>query len=116
MGDELVCNVPGVPTDDSNLVIRALNLFRKRSGVKTFFHIQLEKAIPAQAGMGGGSSNAATAFFAANALTGSPATPSELIEWAKDPIIGSDAAFFLSRGIAYCTGRGEIVEPVDPLP
>lgn len=113
--DELECNLEGVPVDDSNLVIRALNLFRERSGVRRFFHIKLEKAIPAQAGMGGGSSNAATAFFGANALCGSPASAADLLKWADDPIIGSDATFFLSEGTAYCTGRGEIVTPVAPL-
>lgn len=114
--DELECNLPGVPVDDSNLVIRALNLFRDRSGMKNFFRIRLEKSIPAQAGMGGGSSNAAAAFFGANKLCGYVASPAELLQWADDPIIGSDASFFLSEGTAYCTGRGEIVTPVAPLP
>jgi len=114
--DELHCNLPGVPTDKSNLVIRALDLFRTRSGLQTFFRIGLDKSIPAQAGMGGGSSDAATAFYAANELCGRPASQAELLRWADDPQIGSDAAFFLSEGTAYCTGRGEIVEPAGPLP
>eukprot|EP00928_Gymnodinium_smaydae_P014769 TRINITY_DN15429_c0_g1_i1.p1 TRINITY_DN15429_c0_g1~~TRINITY_DN15429_c0_g1_i1.p1 ORF type:complete len:451 (-),score=86.69 TRINITY_DN15429_c0_g1_i1:200-1552(-) len=113
--DELECNLPGVPTDDSNFVIKALQLFREKSGVKSFFHVNLDKQIPAQAGMGGGSGNAATAFFGANALCGYPASPEQLLSWADDPVIGSDAAFFLSQGAAYCTGRGEIVTPVEPL-
>merc|ERR1740121_2002376 len=114
--DELQCNLPGVPVDKSNLVIRALDLFRARSGLQTFFRIRLDKSIPAQAGMGGGSSDAATAFYGANELCGRPATQAELLQWADDPMIGSDAAFFLSDDTAYCTGRGEIVEPVGPLP
>eukprot|EP00440_Ansanella_granifera_P018078 gb/GFBE01019636.1/.p1 GENE.gb/GFBE01019636.1/~~gb/GFBE01019636.1/.p1 ORF type:complete len:413 (+),score=82.16 gb/GFBE01019636.1/:1-1239(+) len=114
--DELRCNLPGVPVDESNLVIRALKLFREKSGVQRFFDVNLEKTIPAQAGMGGGSSNAATAFFGANLLCGSPATPEELLQWGDDPVIGSDATFFLSEGTAYCTGRGEIVTPVGALP
>lgn len=68
--DTLECNLPGVPVDDSNLVIRALNLFRKKAGLNTFFSVRLQKNTPAQAGMGGGSSNAATAFFGANKLCG----------------------------------------------
>ncbi|CAJ1327594.1 unnamed protein product [Effrenium voratum] len=75
--DELECNLPGVPVDDSNLVIRALKLFRKKSGFRTFFRVNLEKEIPAQAGMGGGSSNAATAFFGANLLCGMKASPED---------------------------------------
>jgi len=113
--DELECNLEGVPVDESNLVIRALKLFREKSGIKRFFRVKLEKSTPAQAGMGGGSSNAATAFFGANALCGSPASTAELLQWADDPVIGSDATFFLSEGTAYCTGRGEIVTPVAPL-
>mmetsp|Transcript_63643 Transcript_63643/g.149161 ORF Transcript_63643/g.149161 Transcript_63643/m.149161 type:complete len:388 (+) Transcript_63643:41-1204(+) len=114
--DRLECNLPGVPVDDSNLVIRALKLFREKSGIRRFFGVTLEKEIPAQAGMGGGSSNAAAAFFGANQLCGCPATPEDLISWGDDPVIGSDATFFLSEGTAYCTGRGEIVTPIDGLP
>lgn len=114
--DELECNLPGVPVDDRNFVVRAFQLFRSRSGIDRFFRARLQKQIPAQAGMGGGSSNAATAFFGANKLCGSPGSPADLLTWAEDPIIGSDASFFLSQGAAYCTGRGEIVNPVPPLP
>jgi len=114
--DLLECNLPGVPVDDSNLVIRALKLFREKSGIQRFFNVKLEKEIPAQAGMGGGSSNAAAAFFGANQLCGSPASPEDLISWGDDPVIGSDATFFLSEGTAYCTGRGEIVTPIEGLP
>ena len=74
-----MCNLPGVPVDDSNLVIRALKLFREKSGLSERFSVKLQKQIPAQAGMGGGSSNAATAFFGANLLCGSPATPEDIV-------------------------------------
>lgn len=114
--DQLECNLPGVPVDESNLVIRALTLFRARSGIQRFFKLNLVKQTPAQAGMGGGSSNAAATFYGANVLCGRPASPAQLLEWAEDPIIGSDASFFLSEGTAYCTGRGEIVTPLPPLP
>merc|ERR1712232_721876 len=114
--DKFACNMPGVPVDDTNLVIRALTLFRERSGMKRFFRANLLKTIPAQAGMGGGSSNAATAFFGANALCGYPGTQDDLLNWTDDPFIGSDATFFLSEGTAYCTGRGEVVTPVAALP
>lgn len=113
--DEFTCNMPGVPVDDSNLVIRAFKLFRERSGVQRYFKANLVKTIPAQAGMGGGSSNAAAAFFGANKLCGSPASTEDLIKWTEDPVIGSDATFFLSEGTAYCTGRGEIITPQAPL-
>jgi 4-diphosphocytidyl-2-C-methyl-D-erythritol kinase len=64
------------------------------------------------AGLGGGSGNAATTLFAANELTGRPASNAQLLEWSGD--IGSDISVFFSNGAAYCTGRGEIVEDVPP--
>uniref|UniRef100_A0A7S1XYC6 4-(cytidine 5'-diphospho)-2-C-methyl-D-erythritol kinase n=1 Tax=Phaeomonas parva TaxID=124430 RepID=A0A7S1XYC6_9STRA len=112
--DVLHCDTPGVPTDASNLVIKALDLFRERAGVDTKFAAVLEKATPAEAGLGGGSSDAAAAMFGANKLCGYPATEAQLLEWSGE--IGSDISFFFSGGTAYCTGRGEIVEPVEPLP
>lgn len=64
------------------------------------------------AGLGGGSGNAATTLWAANELTGRPATTAQLLEWSGD--IGSDISVFFSEGAAYCTGRGEVVNPVAP--
>ena len=66
-----------------------------------------------QAGLGGGSSNAATTLWALNFLSGKPATETELAEWGAE--IGSDISFFLSQGTAYCTGKGEIIRPLSPL-
>lgn len=62
--------------------------------------------MPTGAGLGGGSSNAATALWAANQFNGSLATEKELQEWSSE--IGSDVPFFFSQGVAYCTGRGEV--------
>lgn len=62
--------------------------------------------MPTGAGLGGGSSNAATALWAANQFSGSLATEKELQEWSSE--IGSDVPFFFSQGAAYCTGRGEV--------
>lgn len=46
-------------------------------------------------------------------MLGCPATDEDLIEWSKE--LGSDITFFLSKGTAYCTGRGEILEPLPAL-
>eukprot|EP00541_Cyclophora_tenuis_P006656 CAMPEP_0116544118 /NCGR_PEP_ID=MMETSP0397-20121206/1938_1 /TAXON_ID=216820 /ORGANISM="Cyclophora tenuis, Strain ECT3854" /LENGTH=238 /DNA_ID=CAMNT_0004068291 /DNA_START=36 /DNA_END=749 /DNA_ORIENTATION=- len=102
----------GVPTDQTNLVLRALTLMREKTGETMYFDADLFKECPAQAGLGGGSANAATAMFGANELMGRPATLEQLVEWSGD--LGSDITFFLSRGTAYCTGRGEIMTPIDP--
>ncbi|XP_010922252.1 4-diphosphocytidyl-2-C-methyl-D-erythritol kinase, chloroplastic [Elaeis guineensis] len=113
--DRLSTNVPGVPLDDRNLIIRALNLYRKKTGTDNFFWIHLDKKVPTGAGLGGGSSNAATALWAANQFSDCLATEKELQEWSGE--IGSDVPFFFSNGAAYCTGRGEVVQDIsNPLP
>jgi len=113
--DELECSDPTLQVDDSNLVVKALNLMRSKSSFKNaYFRVRLDKIVPLQAGLGGGSGNAATAMFAFNKLTGFTASLADLQRWSGD--IGSDITFFFSTGTAYCTGRGEIVEPLPPLP
>ncbi|KAF3330715.1 4-diphosphocytidyl-2-C-methyl-D-erythritol kinase [Carex littledalei] len=113
--DRLSTNVPGVPLDEKNLIIKALNLYRKKTGTDNFFWIHLDKKVPTGAGLGGGSSNAATALWAANQFSGCIASEDDLQEWSAE--IGSDIPFFFSHGAAYCTGRGEVVEDIPrPLP
>lgn len=112
--DVFECNMKGVPTDKTNLVLRALDLVRRKTGNEDkFFEANLLKKVPAQAGLGGGSGNAATAMWGANELLGRPATLDQLVEWSGE--LGSDITFFFSEGTAYCTGRGEILTPVGPL-
>uniref|UniRef100_M4D6D1 4-(cytidine 5'-diphospho)-2-C-methyl-D-erythritol kinase n=1 Tax=Brassica campestris TaxID=3711 RepID=M4D6D1_BRACM len=116
--DRLSTNVSGVPVDARNLIIKALNLYRKKTGSNKFFWIHLDKKVPTGAGLGGGSSNAATALWAANQLNGGLVSEKELQDWSSE--IGSDIPFFFSHGAAYCTGRGERLRldqtsNVDPL-
>lgn len=112
--DSLQCTDPSLPTDQTNLVNKAVALFRQNTGLNTYFDIRLDKKIPQQAGLGGGSSNAATTLWALNELTGRPASLQQLVDWGG--ALGSDVAFFLSEGSAYCTGRGEVIRSVGPLP
>lgn len=72
--DVFTCNMDGVPTDQSNLVLRALELMRQKTGKSQYFRANLIKQCPAQAGLGGGSANAATAMWGANEMMGRPAT------------------------------------------
>lgn len=102
-----------IPADHNNLVVKAVETFRAATGLRTPVNIHLDKRIPVQAGLGGGSSNAATTLWALNELHGRPATIQQLMRWGGK--IGSDVAFFLSEGTAYCTGRGEIITPMSPL-
>lgn len=106
----LTCNVPSVPVDETNLALRALRLVEGETKTRRSWRIHLEKRIPAGAGLGGGSSNAATVLRGLNQLLGSPLTDSQLHPLAAQ--IGSDVPFFLlDNPVAIGTGRGEIVKP-----
>lgn len=112
--DTLTCTDCEIPTDSSNLISKAAHLFRSKTGLKFGLNAHLEKRIPHQAGLGGGSSNAATTLWALNELHNKPASLQDLIQWSGE--IGSDIPFFFSQGTAYCTGRGEILHPQPNLP
>lgn len=112
--DEMTCSDTTLSIDQSNLVIKALDLMRRRTGVSRFFRVHLTKVVPMQAGLGGGSGNAATAMFAFNELTGRLASEEDLVRWGGE--IGSDISFFFSSGTAFCTGKGDVVESLPALP
>ena len=102
-----------VPDGPDNLVVRAVELVRRRAGVGRGARLLLVKRIPAAAGLGGGSSDAAAALVAANEGWRLGRSRDELAEWAAE--LGSDVPFFLVGGPAICRGRGERVEPVTGL-
>jgi len=105
--DVLYCSDPTIPTDQSNLVLRAANLFREKTGIAQGFHFDLQKNIPAEAGLGGGSGNAATTLWGLNELMQTKIDAKTLAQWGSE--IGSDVAFFFMEGTAYGEGRGEIL-------
>lgn len=108
----LTCSDSTVPLDESNLAMRALRAFENRTGKHSSWRIHLEKKIPAGAGLGGGSSNAATVLSGANQLAGSPLSLAELIALASQ--IGSDVpCFLLDSPAADGAGRGEQVTPAE---
>lgn len=109
--DHFSLSDPTLPNDERNLVIRARNLFRKETGYLEPLSIRLEKRIPTEAGLGGGSSNAAAMLRAMKFLSGMNI---DLHPLAAQ--LGSDVNFFLVGGTALCKGRGEIVEPELDLP
>ncbi len=106
----LACDAPGVPTDESNLVLRAARAFQLASGWTGGAHFRLEKRIPAGAGLGGGSSNAVAALRALNRLAGEALGAHRLAEVAAQ--LGSDCPLFLHAGPVVMRGRGERVEPL----
>lgn len=110
--DSLTCDHPTLSCGPDNLVTKAISLFRKRTGVSAYFQVHLTKKTPMEAGLGGGSSNAATTLWALNELTDRPLTQEELISLGAE--FGSDISFFFSSGASKCRGRGEILEECSP--
>jgi 4-diphosphocytidyl-2-C-methyl-D-erythritol kinase len=103
------CSDASLPTDDSNLAVRAARLFAERTGQPTNVQIHLEKRIPHGAGLGGGSSDAAAVLRALNERANDVLSLADLTALAAQ--LGSDVPFFLHDSAARCRGRGEIVEP-----
>ncbi len=100
-----------VPKDDTNLAFKAAELLRHEYGVKQGVEITLKKRIPVSAGLGGGSSNAATVLLGLNRLWRLRLSRKKLLELAAK--LGSDVPFFiLETSFALGRGRGEILRPV----
>lgn len=108
------CDRADVPGDESNLVVRAVRLFERETGIKVRFHICLRKRIPHGAGLGGGSSDAAFTLKGLDILYETRLGVDRLAVLAAE--LGSDVPFFLYESLCRCTGRGEIIEPLLPVP
>jgi len=103
-----------LPQDERNDVMRAAHLLHKQCGVSCGAEIFMEKFIPTQAGLGGGSADAAAALIGLNKHWKLGLSDEELRDFAAQ--LGSDIPFNLRGGTALCRGRGEIVQPLPPLP
>ena len=108
----LACGHPDLSTGPDNLVCRAVDLVRRRFGVRTGVDVRLHKRIPMQAGLAGGSSDAAATLAGLNRLWRLGLEANELGRLGAD--LGSDVSFFFFAPAAWCTGRGEIVQPLRP--
>jgi 4-diphosphocytidyl-2-C-methyl-D-erythritol kinase len=104
------CDDASLPVADDNLVVRAAKLFRATTGITAGITITLEKKIPHGAGLGGGSSDAASTLLALNELFGTALGQDRLLNLAAE--LGSDVPFFVVRSAAVCRGHGEIVTPI----
>lgn len=111
---ELVCNVPEIPVDSSNLIVRVKDILSSRYGLKKEYSINLEKNIPAGGGMGGGSSNAACFLKAVNNLSDLGLSYCDMAEILAE--IGSDTVYFLHDKPCYAEGRGEEIVSEAELP
>lgn len=113
-GLTLTCTDPDLPTDGSNLVLRAAALFCQELHLPVpDLHLHLQKRIPSQAGLGGGSSDAAAVLRALRSLYAPNLPDAELERMAA--ALGSDVPFFIRGGTMHCTGRGERIAPLPPL-
>jgi len=98
---------------EKNIIFRALSLFKAKTGFSKGIRIKVQKRIPVGGGLGGGSSNAASALLALNKLAGSALNLDLLLEMGAS--LGSDVPFFLHEtAAALVTGRGEKIEAFSP--
>ena len=108
----LTCDDPHVPTDATNLVLRAAMLVRERAARGAPGAVlELRKAIPVQSGLGGGSSDAAGALLLCARHWGVELASAELLDLARG--LGADVPFFLVGGTARGTGRGDRIESLE---
>ena len=113
-GLTMTCTDPDLPTDGSNLVLRAAALFCQELHLPApDLHLHLQKRIPSQAGLGGGSSDAAAVLRAMRTLYAPEVSDAELERMAA--ALGSDVPFFIRGGTALATGRGERLTPLPRL-
>lgn len=98
-----------VPTDPSNLALRAAELLGRRAGIDDGVHLHLFKGVPVAGGMAGGSADAAAALVACDLLWRTGLSRDDLLELAAE--LGSDVPFALSGHTAVGTGRGHLLTP-----
>lgn len=113
-GIELVCDGAGLPADSSNLVWRAASEILNLSMLKTGIRIKLKKKIPVAAGLGGGSSDAASTLMGLNQLLKTELTDEKLM--AIGLKLGADVPFFIFKKPALAEGVGEILTPLEGIP
>ncbi|MBR5683072.1 MAG: 4-(cytidine 5'-diphospho)-2-C-methyl-D-erythritol kinase [Ruminococcus sp.] len=107
----LSCEVPEefaasdpIPCDERNIAYKAAKLFFEENGMDCGCRIHIKKGIPSQAGMGGGSTDAAAVLYCLGRMTGKSVKAPEKL--------GADVPFFLTGGTAYVEGIGERITPI----
>lgn len=106
-------SLPGLAAKD-DLALRAAHLLRRSLGVTFGAHVSVQKRIPAAAGLGGGSSDAAAVLAALNQLWETDVDHARLVQIAAE--LGSDVPFLVRGGTALATGRGEHLKDLPPAP
>ncbi|MBM4315592.1 MAG: 4-(cytidine 5'-diphospho)-2-C-methyl-D-erythritol kinase [Deltaproteobacteria bacterium] len=108
------CPDSPLPEDEGNIVYRAAAAFFSRIAAPPGVEITIRKKIPIAAGLGGGSSNAATTLMTLNELSGFPLTREELLEMGVK--LGADVPFFIFGNTAWASGIGDRFTEAAPLP
>jgi len=107
----LLANDSSIPLDERNTAHKAARHFLDATGIDAGVRIFLEKAIPTEAGLAGGSTDAAAVLHGLNELCGKPLSMEQLLDLATR--IGADVPFCLTGGTVLCTGIGEILTPLE---
>ena len=110
----LLCDRTDLPTDGRNLAVKAAQAFFETTGIKGGCHISLEKRIPSEAGLGGGSSDAAAVLRALRNIY-APDMPTEELE-SIGAQVGSDVPYCVRGGTVLCRGRGEQMTTLPDMP
>jgi len=113
-GIVLSCSRDDLPVDEKNLVYRAAAAFYARTGITPGIRIGIHKRIPLGAGLGGGSSNAATTLMTLNEIHKTALTKNDLMRLGET--LGADVPFFVFGKTAWVSGRGEKLQEAPPLP
>jgi 4-diphosphocytidyl-2-C-methyl-D-erythritol kinase len=110
----LWCDDRSIPSDETNLVWRAAAALRERHSIDRGWKIRLEKRVPNEAGLGGGSADAAATLIALVHLWKIETSANDLMQIGES--VGSDIPFFFFGGTARATGRGEMIGPLPDAP
>ncbi|MFQ9871535.1 MAG: 4-(cytidine 5'-diphospho)-2-C-methyl-D-erythritol kinase [Oscillospiraceae bacterium] len=111
---DVTCNKPELSCGEDNLVRRAAVLFFEHTGIRAGTAIEIQKVIPMQAGLGGGSADAAGTLTGLNALFGTGLSTQELC--ALGLTLGADVPFCIRGGTALAQGIGEIFTELPRMP
>ncbi|MBR3288410.1 MAG: 4-(cytidine 5'-diphospho)-2-C-methyl-D-erythritol kinase [Lachnospiraceae bacterium] len=107
---DLKCNLPFLPTDERNLVYKIVKYIFEKYSITDNISIYLRKVIPTSAGLGGGSSDAASMLLFLNRYYRLNLSTAELVDIAAK--FGSDIPFFINKKECVCEGRGEIISEI----
>lgn len=108
--DEIICAAKYLDKN-SNTITKALDIFRKNSGIGRHFRVAIVKNIPPESGFGGGSSNGATVLRAVNGICGNVLSKDRLVDLSAK--IGADCPFFMGDGPSIASGTGNVCAPMD---